>query len=228
MKKITLLLLSLVMVVGFVFVSFSEVQAASDYSIGLPDILWENDPVPNDVDIPKIDGTGYYKITKVSSSKKNVVKIEKENFDGKTVYYAYAKKPGTSVIKVTFKDDSGKKQTIKKEIKVKKYPKPIKRLKVNGKSVKLSKNKYMFNKKFSGTKVRVKITPKSGWVITTVYGHYYDKKWNMKNADINAAQIKKGSAIRFPKKYQSMDIFMTLSNKKTGDSLEYGVDFSRK
>ena len=228
MKKVALLLLSFAVAVNLVFVSFGEVYAASDYSIGLPDLMWENDPVPCDVDVQKIDSAGYCTITNVTSSKKNVVKIIKEKYAKETVYYAYAKKAGTSVIKVTFKNDSGKKQIITTKIKVKKYPKPIKLLKVNGKSVNLSKNKYMFSKKYTGSSVRVKITPKSGWEISTVYGHYYDKNWEMKNANIKVPQIKKGSAIAFSKKYQSMDIFIVLKNKKTGETLDYGVDFSRR
>ena len=149
------------------------------------------------------------------------------SLDERIIFFAYAKKPGTSVIKVTFKNENGKKQTLKTTLRVKKYPEPIKRLKVNGKSVKLSENKYGFAGKCSKSTVKVKMAPKSGWVITNVYGHYYDKNWDMKTANINVDQIKKGSVIKFPKKYKSMDIYICLRNRKNGDSLEYGIDFNR-
>ena len=226
MRRIASLMLSLVMAFSLVIASIGEVNAESKYQLMMPDNMWANDPSGYSVSAFETSTQNYYDAVKITTSNSKVIKVESYKYEGNRSYLLYAKKPGKAVIKVTIKLKNGTRKTLKRTVQVKKYPAPLKSLKVNGKAVGLSANKYQVEKKVSGSKVSAKVAPKSGWKIAAVYGHYYDKNWNMKDVKVTKTAVKKGTSISFPKKYGSMDIYVALVNSK-GESFSYGIHFVR-
>ena len=178
----------------------------------------------NDKDAPDAE------ITSVKSSKKSVIKVikhtDKDSRGNKyTMFWLEAKKAGKATITVKYKTPSGKTGTLKKTIRVKKYPKPVKSLKVNGKTVKVSDNKYFFFQKTSKKSVKVKMTPKKGWKIMSVNAVAFTKNDNTKKISVKKTQIKNGKAISFPKKYKELNLDVEMTNGK--DTITYTVFFNR-
>ena len=226
MKRIASLILSLVMAFSLVIVSFGEVNAESKYYLAVPQVMWTNQPDSYGVTAGIIGTQNYYDPIKVTSSNSKVIRVSVNKYDGNKNYFIKARRPGKAVVKATIKLKSGSTKTIKTTITVKKYPAPVKSLKVNGKAVKLSTHKYQASKQTKGSKVSVKLVPKSGWKITYVYGTLYDKNWNGTDAKIKKSAIKKGTSISFPKNKSYMDIFVDLENSK-GESFSYCIDYFR-
>lgn len=166
-------------------------------------------------------------VTKVTSSNTSVIKVVKEKWDGKTYYFLKAKKAGTSYITVTYKKASGKKATIKKKVRAKKYPYEIKSLKVNGKKVKVSNNKFYYNTKVSKskTKLNIKMALKSGWKIVSVYADRSKTGKSFSTFKVTKSALLNGKAIKFPTKYKYCYISVEL--KKGDDYISYAFDFNR-
>lgn len=218
MKRFASTMLVLVVAFGLVFSSVGEVKAASSEYVPLPSVMWIGE-YSYLVSVYKMDSSKEYTVKKVTSSS-SAVKIKKEKWDDKTYWLATPKKAGTATVKVTYKK-SGKTKKISTKIKVKKYPNHIKSLKVNGKKINISKNKFTYTKRYKGTSAKIKMALKSGWKIKSVDGVYYKKDTN-KSFKVKKSQIAKGSKISFPKKYESMDVWIRMVNKK-GDVITYDV-----
>ena len=219
MKRFASTMLVLVVAFGLVFSSVGEVKAASSDYIALPSVMWVGDPISYSVGVYNMNSSKEYTIKKVTSSS-TAVKVKKEKYDNKTYWFAYGKRAGTATVKITYKKN-GKIKKISQKIKVKKYPNQIKSLKVNGKKINISKNKFEYTKRYKGTSPKIKLALKSGWKITYIDGQYY-KKDTMKSFKVKKSQITKGSKISFPKKYDSMIVWIYMQNKK-GDSIKYDV-----
>ena len=166
-------------------------------------------------------------LVSITSSDKKVIKVVKDGTD-KTLYAGYylePRKKGTSVITLTY-NYKGKEYTTSRELTVKNYPKPYKKIVVNGKNVKLSKNKYYYAvNKFKKTSAKVKLTPASGWKISNAYLAYYNEK-DDKFKDLKKKTLLKGNSFKIPKGYNGQ-VGITMKNKKTGDTIDYVVNFFR-
>lgn len=176
------------------------------------------------------DYDNYATITDVKSGKKSVLTVKKSTFKDekgkKQVYYWLdAKKVGKATITVKYKDASGKTGTLKKTITVKKYPNQIKSLKVNGKAVEVSENKYFLDSKTGKTSVKIKMALKKGWKIKNVEAYAYTKNYTEKKISATKKAISKGSAISFPKKYKELHVTVNMSKGK--DVVSYTFYFYR-
>lgn len=169
------------------------------------------------------------KLISVTSSKPKVLKAVK---DGSGMYYHYLepKKLGKAKITIKYKY-KGKTYTTSKTVKVKKYPKAIKSLTVNGKKVDLSKKALRFDydvEKYKKTSATIKIKASSGWKIDSAYIISDGLKNGYKN--LKASVFKKGTSISVPKGNDGY-IFITLkctSGDNKGDNFTYAVRFFRK
>ena len=168
------------------------------------------------------------KVTSVTTSNKKVVKVTKSIVffqKGKKgpIYSLKFKKAGNATITIKYTRPNGKKATIKKKVLVKKYPAHIKSLKVCGKAVKTSKNKYQFTlKKYKKNSVTTNIKLKKGWEVSDVYVDYYTKNKWVKGNSIKTSLVTKGKKISFPKKYAYMSIDIGMTNDK-GDFISYMI-----
>ena len=222
------LLLAVVVALGLVCFNAGDVMAQSDWTIGSSDVLWKGAD-SQWVNVWK--GNQNATVTKVSSSNTKVIAIEKfkeKNEKGKTqtFYYIAPKSTGKATITVSFTTPGGKKLKAKKTIRVKKYPNEITSLKVNGKKVNLSENKFRYDKgKITASKVKIALKLKKGWKIENAYGNC----WNMSGSDKEIKNAKslvsKGSEIKFPKKYSEFEILIEMTNGK--DTINYHIRLSR-
>jgi len=139
-------------------------------------------------------------VKSVKSSNKKVIKVSKYYYyDDKnkkhTGYELLYKKAGKAKITVKYKTPSGKVKTAKKTITVKPYPNPIKSLKVNGKKVSTKKNQYFYDKKYKGTKAKIKVKLNKGWKIKSAYIDVYNNKTG-KEIKGAKTKVKKGKKKR--------------------------------
>ena len=188
-------------------------------------------------------GVGYYdsendksyegKITSVTSSNKKVVKVIKDTYlneKGKkaAIYHLKYVKAGTAEITVKYTRPNGKKAVIKKTLQIKKYPNMIKSLKVNGKTVKVSKNKFQYSvtKVKKKTSAKIKMATRNGWKVREVTADYYGKGKTYKYKELSTSVVTKGTAISFPKKFNYMIIYVYMENE-SGDQVTYEVDIFR-
>lgn len=222
-------MLAVVVALGLICFDTSAVSAASSWDINFPEKMWVGED-PYWVGLWKENNEGI--ATAVSSSKSSVVAVKKEKYrdeKGKTqtAFYVKPESVGTAKITIKFKTKSGKKLSTSRTVSVKKYPNHIKSLKVDGKTVNVSKNKYLYLKgKFKKDKVKINMKLKDGWKIVDVWGNCWDmdsgKIQEIKNAK---SLLKKGSAIKFPKKYSDFELMIGMSK---GDYyISYHVRLSR-
>lgn len=170
------------------------------------------------------DAVDNAKLVSVKSSKSSVLKAVKDGND-LYGYYLMPKKAGKSKITVKYKL-KGKTYTMSRTYSVKKYPNPIKALKLNGKTIKTSKNKFSLNTDgYKKTSAKIKITPNSGWKITLAYITLVKGDIN-KLKEIKPSVFKKGGSIKIPSGYNGY-IFINLENSK-GETFNYGVRFFRE
>jgi len=160
---------------------------------------------------------------KVLKPREGVYYDEDENQIG--FWLLQAKKAGKATITVDFTKPDNTSGTLTKTITVRKYPYPIKSLKVNGKTVKVSKHKYHYLKKTSKTKVKVKMATKNGWKIASVYGFKYDKYGNEKEITVKKSTLTKGKLLSFAKKYR--DLVITVTMTKGSKRITYYINFYR-
>ena len=231
-SRITSVLLAVFVAFGMLFIYTGNVNAADVWELGLPvDNLyagmegynvWVSSY--NEESGESVDAT----VTSVKSSNSKVIKVHKNKYDGDTWFSADFKKVGKSTLTIKYKKPDGSSSTMKKTLTVKKYPNQIKSLKVNGKKVKVSANKYGFYvEKCKKTSVKVKVSLKKGWKVDKyVYANAYNSKTGKdKEIKIKASNITKGKAIKFPKGYDSLNVNfeMVKGNKR----VPYYVGFFR-
>ena len=222
------LLLAVAVALGLVCFNTGDAMAQSDWTIGSPDVLWKGAD-SQWVNVWK--GNQNATVTKVSSGNTKVIAIEKfkgENEKGKTqtFYYIAPKSTGKATITVNFTTPGGKKLKAKKTIRVKKYPNEITSLKVNGKKVNISKNKFRYDKgKITASKVKVALKLKKGWKIANVYGNCWNNSGSFKEIKNAKSLVKKGSEIKFPKKYSEFELLIEMTNGK--DMIDYHIRLSR-
>lgn len=199
--------------------------AEGGYEISAPDRMWAGESGYG----VEIEGAA---VESVKSSNKAVLVAKRGFFydenDVKTpFYYLTAKKAGKATITVKYSDPDGKTGTLEKSIKVKKYPNPIKSLKVNGKKVTVSKNKYMYSKgNFKSTKAIVKVTLNKGWKIADTWAYGYTKSGKTVKIKITKKMLTKGTVIKkLLKKYQTIDIGFTMI--KGDDDISYNINLYR-
>ena len=114
--------------------------------------------------------SGNEEVVSIKSSKPKVIKVEK----GQMLYLCsmYPKKAGSSKVTVVLKIN-GEKKTFSATYTVKKYPKVLTSLKVNGKKVDLKKNPQYAMVKVKKDKTKVEFKTAKGWKVKC---SYYDEK----------------------------------------------------
>ena len=167
---------------------------------------------------------------------KKVFTVNKEGYldeNDKKHYKFYIKpsKAGKTTITVTYTTFEGSTGKASFKLEVKKYPKAIKSLKVNGKKVKVEKKKidtrFSYNLKYNKTSAKIKMALNNNWKIKKVWaiyeigsGDYYETK------KISKQTIAKGKKIKFQKKYDDFYVYIDMKNSK-GNTFTYYVYFER-
>jgi len=169
-------------------------------------------------------------VTSATSADKSIAKVRKVNYTDednveRTYFEVVGKKAGRTTLTITFQIPGGESKTVTNDITVKKYPNHIKKLTIGGKSIKIKKNKFMYNGEYKKTSVPIKFSLKKGWRIKSAYGDYFTKKG--KSTEIKGVKklVKKGKAIKFPKKYGSMHVGVELA--KGNQTLFYDINLYR-
>ena len=168
-------------------------------------------------------------VTSIKSSKPSVLHFKKDEMGWTYGYTVIPKKVGK--VKVTVKCTvGGKDYTLSQKCPVKKYPAPIKTLKVNKKKVTVSAKKNAYSRivnKYKKDYARVQILPKSNWKI--IYAKYdmTDLKNAYKEKYPKSSAIKKGIKINYPEKYKQLNVVIVIKNKKTDEVFDYFVQFNR-
>lgn len=227
LRKSISILLTFAMTLSIVFASVGSVSAATNRLATRT--LWG----PGDYEL--ISLSDYSTVTGVSAKSSNtaVGRITKDTWtdekNHKIVdFYLKAKSLGKTTVTYVYKKN-GKKYTAKGTYVVKKYPKAIKSLSLNGTQYKIRKSRYFgFEKRGYGrkTSARVKIVPAKGWKFT--YTEYYMGNSNddFINKRIKGSTLKSGTTIKFPTKYDYMGVFISLVNAK-GEAFYYSIDIDR-
>lgn len=169
-------------------------------------------------------------VTSVTSADPSIVKVRAEKYQDennveKTYIELKGKKVGSTTLAVTFQTPTGESKTVTKGITVKKYPNHIKKLTVAGKNVKIKKHKFMYSAECGKTSIPIKFTLKKGWKIKRAYGHYYTRSGQPTVIKGAKKLVKKGKAIKFPKKYGSMHIDVEIA--KGNKTLFYDINLYR-
>ena len=227
LKKISSLLLAFVMVLGTIAVGAPEVNAEDDQwkvSVGSTgDYIWEGSGYyDNGIEVFN-DDYDYATIISVKFDDTSVFRIKKDSLGDDeyedNYFYLKPKKVGKAKMTVKFTTDSGE-QEVSATIRVKAYPKPIKSLKINGKAVNTGKYKYEVTRKISksSTRVKIKMAPKKGWKITNLSAYRATgsnaREGMLDKFRITKSQLLKGSEIKIPKKYKSVNIGFTMKKGK--------------
>ena len=173
-------------------------------------------------------GTGDYWMTiknwtwdetdvKITSSKPSVIRVPDKQFP-----CLEPKKAGKAKITVKFKVD-GKQYKISKTLTVKKYPKAIQSLTINGQKVTL-KDWARLNYWYEGDMdkpitVTINLKAAKGWKISKIKGY----KVGMDAADgRKAITVKNNKKLTFGADYMG-EVIYTLKNKKTGKTFKYTI-----
>lgn len=227
-SKMLSLLMSLVMAFGVILVDTSAVNAASDWIMQAPEKIYVGDYYGN-IGAYNIKTNDIGTAISLKSSSSKILKVTKHTYeDGYVEWGIRPKKPGKVTLTLKFKMPSGKKKTIKQKVVVKKYPKVIKKLTLNGKKINISDNKFEYmGRYFKKNSVKLNMKLKDGWEIQEAHGHV----WNFDGktpVDIKKAKklVKKGKAIKFPAKYSEFELTITMTNGK--DTFDYFVRLSRE
>jgi len=169
-------------------------------------------------------------IDNIVSSDKSIASVKtytwEDNGEVKKDFDIRAKAAGTVKLTVDYTAPDGTKGQKEANIRIKKYPNQIKSLKVSGKKVSVSKNKYdYFRGKYKSTKASVKVALKKGWKISSVWAYMYTKSGKEKKVKITKKMITKGTAFKFPKKYNYMSIGFTM--EKGNEWIDYYINLNR-
>lgn len=217
MKKI-IRILSLSLVLCMLTLTAVPTYAANKVKI-IPETLWAGadiytciwfDNMPDDA-----------KLVKIKSSNKKIIKAVKYG-SGIYDHYIRPRKKGTATITVTYEYNNETK-TISAKYRVKKYPKPIKYLIVNGKKVNIKKHRYSYDiHKYKKTKAKIKIKLAKGWKILSVQGLKEKVKDESRTKDFTP---KNNKSFKIPKGYNCY-IYYHIENKKH-ETMTYSVSFMR-
>lgn len=219
-SKILSLMLAAVVAFGTIGISTSGAYAVSHkWTIGCQDYIWKGDSIYVSV-YDQINDYADAQVTKVVSSNKNIKVIK--NKDGSDVWFNLkGKKIGKAKITVYFKAPGS--STVKhksKTIRVKAYPNEIESLKVCGKSVKISSNKFNYHVyEYKKTSPSVKLALKKGWKIDSIYAYAYTKSGAEKKMKITKKMLKNGTAFSLAKKYR--DLYIDIGMIKGDDYSNY-------
>ena len=172
------------------------------------------------------------KITSVKSSNSRIKVYRNNHIDenGKkqVSFTIQGKKPGKAKLTIKFKAGS-KTKTVKKTVRVKKYPNQIKSLKINGKTIKTKGDRKFFynnSSKYKKTSAKIKMKLKKGWKISYINGNYYSYKTDKSGKISNIkSKISSGKTIKFPKKWTSMHVNVEMT--KGNDVITYSISLWR-
>ena len=222
-SKVLSMVLAVFMVFGMTCISTVEADAASAPVKIMKHTYWVGEeswgPAPY-MASEKVCANAM--LLSVKSSNKKVLKVVKTEGDDLYSYYLVPKKAGKSKITLKYKY-KGKTYKLSKTMQVKKYPKPIKKIKINGKTKKPSKYKFSCDtNNYKKTSAKIKITPAKGWKITGGYISQDESYFKT----LKASVFKNGKSIKL-KKDCSAYIYITMVNKK-GETFDYGVSFIRE
>ena len=162
--------------------------------------------------------------------------VETDEFldEDDVIHYEYDFTPvksGKTKVTFFFTTDDKEKKSISKTVRVKKYPKEIKSLKVNGKTINTSKKSKWFtcDVRAKSTKCSIKLSTKKGWKLVSVQSSIsigagdcisnYSKK-------ITKKMIKKGTEFKFSQRYDDLYVFCTMKNS-AGNTIDYIVHLYR-
>lgn len=214
-KRVSAFLLAVFVAFGMLCVSVKDVKAESGLEVGISSVVWKGEKNgwfglfdPNE----KIADDQYI-ITAVKSSNPAVLKTKLEaDPEGDYAWGSYtAKKTGKVVVTVDYKFKDGTTGSASANVTVKPYPNNIKSLKVNGKTVKISKNKFQCQRKFKGSKAKIKMALKKGWKIDSVdasgWNKSFDKQYKIK---VTKKGLLKGKYFKVPAKCKYVDVNVTL------------------
>ena len=164
------------------------------------------------------------RVVSVKSSNKSVLKV---SIDGNTfddISVTPGKKAGKAKITVKYKVDQNSYSVTSDSFTVKKLPKAIKSLEVNGKSISLTKNKFdypLFD--YTNTKGTITVKAASGWKVSKMV-LFPDPDYNP--ASTYRKTVKNGKSFNIPND-GSYCVDITMTNKKTKDVFIYHVGFFR-
>lgn len=224
---------------GIAFAYPQESSATTKYKIDLPKTFWIGQDeewlrlVDQDDGIVYIDG--------IKQSKKGVFSITKEDYldeNDNTHYDIYVKpaKAGKTKLTVNYSDVEGTQGTVSASFKVKKYPNEIKKLVVNGRSIKIgkkAKNRFGCRVKTKGTRTSIMLKPSKGWKITSVSsvlsrGEDDDIRSykSVTKKKITKKTVSRGKKVKFPKDWVVLNVCVTMTNKNQ-ETIDYNVTFYR-
>ena len=245
-RRIWALLLSFVMVLACMPMSAFADDTEDGWGFTNPTSLWPGKSYG--VKIEKYDETlGYSiraKLIDVTTSDPSVVGLKKYTVrtsysqgddDGLTdlgtsvsyIFNMMPKMPGEAVITAEYLvDGESEPRTMTQTVIVEKYPNHIKSLKVNGKAVNVSKNKYYYCKEnYKKTAFKVKFALKKGWKITSLKGTLYSDYKDDKYFKVTKKMITGKKKISFPKTWDICTIEINMTN---GDkTISYKIDMER-
>lgn len=223
LKRIPALLMTAVLAAGLAAFGAEPVSAATPgWNLGLSSTMYEGQTAY--VSVYKSGSYESGTLTSVTSGNPNIAAVTKESGG---LYSIKAKAVGSTVVNAGFKAPGVAAGNVSSKLTVKKYPKQIKSLKVNGKKVRIKGSKrYKLNKKCSSSKARIKMQLKSGWKITSVTANYYSKATGqMTKAKVTKKMVKNGKAFKFPKEYNTM--WVTVMMMKGSKYIFYDFTFWR-
>ena len=158
-------------------------------------------------------------IISVTSRNTKVIDLEGED----SLWWVIPRKVGSSLITVKYRL-GGKTYTIKKTLKVLKYPAAIKKLTINGRKIELKDiNRIQYridgdiDKKVSAT---INLVPAKGWKISGIKGY----KTSLDGSIRKSVKVTNNRKLTFGKNFYG-HVFYTLKNKKTGKTFQYTIEF---
>ena len=225
-KKLLSLMLTLVAAAGMLVFSAMPSHAADGWKV------WTNETM-------FAGTTGYLVVTNgsnekaaitgVTSNKPGVVSILETPYEDEGVklvrFDPVAKKKGKAKLKVSFTTPAGEAKTGTVKITVKKYPKQIKSLKINGEKIDVKANKLRLDKAITGNSALIKFKLKKGWKISSVRGNYWLADGSEAKIGKVKKLIKKGKKIRFPEEYTGM--YINVEMKKDNSYINYVLNLHR-
>lgn len=225
--KVVPVLLSVFVLAGIIAAGTGNVYAAKAPAKLISETLWAGCDYTSGAFLDS-DKAGFYekaRIVSISSSDPAIIKakkIGKEIWDTELI----PKKPGKCKITVNYKF-KGTPYTASAVYTVKKYPNHLKKVTVNGKNVKVTKDTRYYKRyyNYKGASPKIKIQLNNGWKIIDTYG-YISKGETDTRIKIKKSAVTKGTAIKFSSAYDYLAVFIVAQNK-SGDVIQYSVQFCR-
>jgi len=239
-SNLSRIFLTVIMAFAVILISAGHVHAEGRYELALDGEVFLGRTLEVGVDDTKNDE--FMDVLSASSSNSAVLKVttKTQKIQGQSIktVYVTGKKAGLATLTVSFRNAGGKKATLKEVLPVLSYPGWVKTFTIDGKKVDLSKNKYEYSKKTGKTSIKVKLIPTQAHPIEDAEAYVYDSDTgNSKEIKVTKAMLKNGSAIKFPEKYDSLEIYVDAHTSYSYDSgyetyagdtlLDYRISFTR-